>query len=78
MSSTSHLLPLRELAQVVRSKNAGPTLLTLDLFMRDEAAYERAGGLSGDASGIIRKTGHPCHRAGSCSAASSCCSALPR
>ena len=43
MSSTSHLLPLRELAQVVRSKNAGPSLLTLDLFMRDEAAYERAG-----------------------------------
>jgi hypothetical protein len=42
MPSSSHLLPLRELAQVVRSKNAGPTLLTLDLFLRDAVAYERA------------------------------------
>lgn len=42
MPDSSHPLPLRELAQVVRSKNAGPTLLTLDLFMRDSAAYERA------------------------------------
>ena len=35
-------LPLRTLAQVVRSKNAGPTLLTLDLFFNDGPAYERA------------------------------------
>jgi len=35
-------LTLRELARVVRSKNAGPTLLTLDLFLRDAQAYERA------------------------------------
>ena len=34
--------PLRELARVVRSKNAGPTLLTLDVFFKDEAAYARA------------------------------------
>ena len=30
---------LRELVRVVRSKNAGPTLLTLDLFFKDAAAY---------------------------------------
>jgi hypothetical protein len=35
-------MPLRSLAQVVRSKNAGPTMLTLDLFMNDAQAYERA------------------------------------
>jgi hypothetical protein len=35
-------IALRELAQVVRSKNAGPTLLTLDVFFRDAAAYTRA------------------------------------
>ena len=41
-ASPSSPIALRELAQVVRSKNAGPTLLTLDLFFRDAAAYERA------------------------------------
>ena len=35
-------VPLRTLAQVVRSKNAGPTVLTLDLFFNDAPAYERA------------------------------------
>mgnify|MGYP003575483961 FL=1 len=34
--------PLRTLAQVVRSKNAGPTLLTLDLSFNDAAAFDRA------------------------------------
>ena len=33
---------LRDLAAVVRSKNAGPTQLTLDLFFPDAGAYERA------------------------------------
>lgn len=33
---------LRDLARVVRSKNAGPTLLTLDLFLRDAESFERA------------------------------------
>lgn len=33
---------LRDLATVIRSKNAGPTLLTLDLFFRDETGYARA------------------------------------
>jgi Domain of unknown function (DUF4387) len=30
---------LTDLAPVIRSKNAGPTQLTLDLFFRDAAAY---------------------------------------
>ena len=34
--------PLAALAQVVRSKNAGPTQLTIDVFFRDAAAYARA------------------------------------
>jgi hypothetical protein len=33
---------LRDLAHTVRSKNAGPTVLTLDIFFHDAAAYERA------------------------------------
>ena len=33
---------LATLAHVVRSKNAGPATLTLDLFFRDEAGYRRA------------------------------------
>lgn len=42
MTEPHVLTPLRELARVVRSKNAGPTLLTLDVFFKDEAAYQRA------------------------------------
>jgi hypothetical protein len=34
--------PLAALAQVVRSKNAGPTQLTIDVFFRDADAYARA------------------------------------
>lgn len=37
-----HALPLTELASVIRSKNAGPLCVTLDLFFRDQEAYERA------------------------------------
>jgi Domain of unknown function (DUF4387) len=33
---------LKDLARVVRSKNAGPTLLTVDVFFRDAAAYALA------------------------------------
>ena len=36
--------PLSALAQVVRSKNAGPTVLTIDLFFEDGQAYARAAG----------------------------------
>lgn len=42
MDHVTEPMPLRRLAQVVRSKNAGPTLLTLDLFMNDAQAYQRA------------------------------------
>ncbi len=35
-------LPLAAFAKVVRSKNAGPTQLTLDLFFRDRAGFDRA------------------------------------
>lgn len=35
-------MPLATLAQVIRSKNAGPTQLTIDIFFRDAAGYERA------------------------------------
>lgn len=35
-------IALTELARVIRSKNAGPTQFTLDLFLRDDAAYARA------------------------------------
>lgn len=40
--NTPRPVPLRELAYVVRSKNAGPTMLTLDVFFNDTAAYRRA------------------------------------
>jgi hypothetical protein len=33
---------LTDLVHVIRSKNAGPTLLTIDLFFRDRSGYERA------------------------------------
>lgn len=33
---------LSSLAQVIRSKNAGPTQLTIDLFFRDAQAYALA------------------------------------
>jgi len=33
-------VPLRELAQVIRSKNAGPFELTFDIIFDREAAYE--------------------------------------
>lgn len=32
---------LSELARVIRSKNAGPTLLTIDILFADEAAFAR-------------------------------------
>ena len=34
--------PLRSFAHVIRSKNAGPTQLTIDLFFHDAQAYARA------------------------------------
>lgn len=35
-------LPLSALADVVRSKNAGPTQLTVDIFFKDRAGYATA------------------------------------
>lgn len=44
---------LKDLARVVRSKNAGPTQLTLDLFFRDEAGYAQAASSSVLASDAV-------------------------
>jgi hypothetical protein len=35
-------MKLTDIARVIRSKNAGPTTLTLDLMFNDRAGYERA------------------------------------
>jgi hypothetical protein len=35
-------LALKDLASVIRSKNAGPLCLTVDLFFRDRAGFDRA------------------------------------
>ena len=35
-------MKLQDLAQVVRSKNAGPRRFTLDIIFRDDADYHRA------------------------------------
>jgi hypothetical protein len=35
-------MKLQDVAQVVRSKNAGPRRLTLDIVFRDDADYQRA------------------------------------
>ncbi|RZV48885.1 MAG: DUF4387 family protein, partial [Sphingomonadaceae bacterium] len=32
---------LADIAPVIRSKNAGPTLLTIDVMFKDSAAYRR-------------------------------------
>ncbi len=39
---TMPALSLAHLASVIRSKNAGPLCVTIDLFFRDTQAYERA------------------------------------
>ncbi|UCD85711.1 MAG: DUF4387 domain-containing protein [Deltaproteobacteria bacterium] len=35
-------LRLREVAKIIRSKNAGPFELTLDVFFRDKESFEQA------------------------------------
>ena len=35
-------MKLIDIAKVIRSKNAGPTTLTLDILFNDEAGYQRA------------------------------------
>ncbi|NBX55778.1 MAG: DUF4387 domain-containing protein [Betaproteobacteria bacterium] len=47
---------LKHLASVVRSKNAGPLCLTVDVFFSDRIAYERAVvsyGLSANAIAVL-------------------------
>jgi len=39
-------MKLVDIARVIRSKNAGPTTLTLDLMFNDEAGYAQALGSS--------------------------------
>ena len=39
---TPETIPLTALATVIRSKNAGPLCVTLDLFFKDFEAYQRA------------------------------------
>lgn len=34
--------PITKLAKIIRSKNAGPYRLTLDIFFKDREAYNRA------------------------------------
>ena len=45
----SQTMRIKELAHIVRSKNAGPFELTLDVFFKDKESYEKArdsGGLT--------------------------------
>jgi hypothetical protein len=39
---SQHTLPLAELASVIRSKNAGPLCVTLDLFFPNFEGFQRA------------------------------------
>lgn len=38
---TTHMTTLGELAKLIRSKNAGPFMLTFDVMFHDEEAYRR-------------------------------------
>jgi hypothetical protein len=46
-------IKLISLADVIRSKNAGPTQLTIDLFFRDAAAYALAAGSASLSSAAV-------------------------
>ncbi|MCK0100687.1 DUF4387 domain-containing protein [Pseudohalocynthiibacter sp. F2068] len=48
---------LSELACVVRSKNAGPTLLTIDVLFADEATFAR-GSVALTAEAVAERYGH--------------------
>lgn len=52
---------LADLAKVVRSKNAGPTLVTIDVLFADTLSLERAL-RAFDAAAIARLYGLPPHR----------------
>lgn len=56
-------MKLSDLARVVRSKNAGPTVLTVDLMFPDRAAFERACRAPGLAAAeVARRYGVPANR----------------
>jgi hypothetical protein len=48
--------PLKDVARVIRSKNAGPTKLTLDVLFDDEAGFRR-GVAALDANEVARAFG---------------------
>src|SRR6266852_2740389 len=47
-------MQLQDLAQVVRSKNAGPRRITLDVIFRSDADYQRAGARPSSAIWVMR------------------------
>ncbi len=52
------LQSLAQLAKVVRSKNAGPTQLTVDIFFHDTAGFDRALACPGlEASAVAARYG---------------------
>ena len=56
-------MKLTDIARVIRSKNAGPTTLTLDLLFHDAAGYERACAAPGlRAEAIASRYGVPAER----------------
>ena len=48
-------VPLTELASVIRSKNAGPYELTLDVFFKTAAVYERAKSRDLISTGLVKR-----------------------
>lgn len=48
--------PLKDVARIIRSKNAGPTQLTLDVLFEDEAGFRR-GVAALDAGAVARAYG---------------------
>lgn len=51
---------LQDVAQVIRSKNAGPRMLTLDIIFADDATFDRvAGGGALNAAAIAALYGVP-------------------
>ena len=48
----SHTRPLSELADIIRSKNAGPFRITLDILFSDPARYRQVR----DSGGVTRET----------------------
>lgn len=63
MSGSTHSVPIRSLAKVIRSKNAGPFQFTIDFLFPDRPAYElvrRSGALTREV--VARAYGVPLAR----------------